>query len=100
MMRLAVSEGDMVKAESLVAKVGKDYADSAMFAVETYLDGWFDDIFVQRIAIRAGPENGEIGSASIFYKETGSTPMHCAAMASVISLILVNALDNPFSVTF
>src|SRR5215218_9026888 len=33
MMHLAVSEDDMVKAESLVARVGKDYADSAMFAV-------------------------------------------------------------------
>ena len=33
MMRLAVSEDDIVKAESLVARVGKDYADSAMFAV-------------------------------------------------------------------
>jgi tetratricopeptide (TPR) repeat protein len=33
MMHLAVSEDDMQKAESLVARVGKDYADSAMFAV-------------------------------------------------------------------
>jgi tetratricopeptide (TPR) repeat protein len=33
MMHLAVSEDDIVKAESLVARVGKDYADSAMFAV-------------------------------------------------------------------
>jgi tetratricopeptide (TPR) repeat protein len=33
MMRLAVSEDDIAKAESLVARVGKDYADSAMFAV-------------------------------------------------------------------
>lgn len=33
MMHLAVSEDDMVKAESLVTRVGKDYADSAMFAV-------------------------------------------------------------------
>jgi tetratricopeptide (TPR) repeat protein len=33
MMHLAVSEDDIVRAESLVAKVGKDYADSAMFAV-------------------------------------------------------------------
>jgi len=33
MMYLAVSEDDVAKAESLVAKVGKDYADSAMFAV-------------------------------------------------------------------
>jgi tetratricopeptide (TPR) repeat protein len=33
MMHLAVSEDDMAKAESLVARVGKDYADSAMFAV-------------------------------------------------------------------
>jgi len=32
-MHLAVSEDDIPKAESLVAKVGKDYADSAMFAV-------------------------------------------------------------------
>jgi tetratricopeptide (TPR) repeat protein len=33
MMRLAVSEDDIAKAESLVARVGKDYADSAMFSV-------------------------------------------------------------------
>jgi tetratricopeptide (TPR) repeat protein len=33
MMHLAVSEDDIAKAESLVARVGKDYADSAMFAV-------------------------------------------------------------------
>jgi tetratricopeptide (TPR) repeat protein len=33
MMRLAVSEDDIARAESLVARVGKDYADSAMFAV-------------------------------------------------------------------
>jgi tetratricopeptide (TPR) repeat protein len=33
MMHLAVSEDDIPKAESLVARVGKDYADSAMFAV-------------------------------------------------------------------
>ena len=33
MMHLAVSEEDIAKAESLVARVGKDYADSAMFAV-------------------------------------------------------------------
>jgi len=33
MMYLAVSEDDIPRAESLVAKVGKDYADSAMFAV-------------------------------------------------------------------
>lgn len=33
MMHLAVSEEDIPKAESLVARVGKDYADSAMFAV-------------------------------------------------------------------
>ncbi|MGH7514076.1 MAG: tetratricopeptide repeat protein [Gemmatimonadales bacterium] len=33
MMHLAVSEDDIVKAESLVVRVGKDYADSAMFAV-------------------------------------------------------------------
>ena len=31
MMHLAVREDDIVKAESLVARVGKDYADSAMF---------------------------------------------------------------------
>src|SRR5690349_15242892 len=35
MMYLAVSEDNIPKAESLVAKVGKDYADSAMFAVAT-----------------------------------------------------------------
>jgi tetratricopeptide (TPR) repeat protein len=33
MMHLAVSEDDIPKAESLVARVGKDYADSVMFAV-------------------------------------------------------------------
>ncbi|HKT59976.1 MAG TPA: hypothetical protein VJQ46_07980, partial [Gemmatimonadales bacterium] len=33
MMRLAVSEDDIAKAESLAARVGEDYADSAMFAV-------------------------------------------------------------------
>lgn len=33
MMHLAVSEDDIAKAESLVARTGKDYADSAMFAV-------------------------------------------------------------------
>jgi len=33
MMHLAVSEDDVARAESLVAKVGKDYADSSMFAV-------------------------------------------------------------------
>ena len=33
MMHLAVSEDDIARAESLVARVGKDYADSAMFAV-------------------------------------------------------------------
>jgi hypothetical protein len=33
MMHLAVSEDDIPRAESLVARVGKDYADSAMFAV-------------------------------------------------------------------
>jgi tetratricopeptide (TPR) repeat protein len=33
MMHLAVSEDDIAKAESLVARVGKDYADSSMFAV-------------------------------------------------------------------
>lgn len=33
MMYLAVSEDDVARAETLVAKVGKDYADSAMFAV-------------------------------------------------------------------
>ena len=32
MMHLAVSEDDIARAESLVAKVGKDYSDSAMFA--------------------------------------------------------------------
>lgn len=33
MMYLAVSEDDIPKAESLVTRVGKDFADSAMFAV-------------------------------------------------------------------
>lgn len=33
MMYLAVSEDDIPKAESLVARAGKDYADSTMFAV-------------------------------------------------------------------
>lgn len=33
MMYLAVSEDDIPRAESLVARVGKDYADSAMFAM-------------------------------------------------------------------
>jgi tetratricopeptide (TPR) repeat protein len=33
MMHLAVSEDDIARAESLVNRVGKDYADSAMFAV-------------------------------------------------------------------
>ena len=33
MMHLAVREDDIPKAESLVARVGKDYADSVMFAV-------------------------------------------------------------------
>jgi tetratricopeptide (TPR) repeat protein len=33
MMHLAVREDDMARAESLVARVGKDYADSTMFAV-------------------------------------------------------------------
>ena len=33
MMHLAVREDDLPRAESLVARVGKDFADSAMFAV-------------------------------------------------------------------
>jgi hypothetical protein len=33
MMNLAVREDDIARAESLVTRVGKDYADSAMFAV-------------------------------------------------------------------
>jgi tetratricopeptide (TPR) repeat protein len=44
MMYLAVSEDDVARAESLVARVGKDYADSAMFAVA---EG--DSALVQRL---------------------------------------------------
>ena len=49
MMYLAVSEDDVPRAESLVAKVGKDYADSAMFAVA---EG--DSALVKRLLREAG----------------------------------------------
>lgn len=61
MMHLAVSEDDIARADSLVAKVGKDYADSAMFAI---VHG--DSALTRRLLSEAkgAAPFGEVGSAS------------------------------------
>src|SRR2546426_7749033 len=49
MMPLAGREDDLPRAESLVARVGKDYADSTMFAVALG-----DSVMVKRLLGEAG----------------------------------------------
>src|SRR5437899_307584 len=61
MMYLAVREDDIGKAESLVARVGKDYGDSVMFAVAHR-----DTVMVARLRgeARSAHSIGEVSGAA------------------------------------
>ena len=61
MMHLAVREDDLPRAESLVARLGKDFADSTMFAV-----AHGDSAMVARLLVEAGSTAafGEVASAA------------------------------------